>query len=189
MSTSSLAGHDLNLLVAFDALFNERSVTRAARRMGLSQPAMSHVLSRLRVTFDDELFLRRGTAMFPTPRAEALAVPIQQALALVTEAVAPARPFDPATATRTFRIGSADFSQIVLLPELMRRLAREAPSIDIVVLPTVGDLCAPLTNAELDVGLALVPPPNTPVTIHHEPLFEMGFACVMASNHPLANQR
>ncbi len=122
---------DLNLLVALDALLAERSVTRAARRLGLGQPATSAALARLRVLFGDPLLLRSGGAMARTELAERLAPAVAAALAGLSQALSAAAPFDPATSTRAFTLGSTDYTSHVLLPPLLARLRREAPGIDL----------------------------------------------------------
>lgn len=122
---------DLNLLVALDALLAERSVTRAARRLGLGQPATSAALARLRIMFGDPLLLRSGAGMARSELAERLAPVVAEALAGLSEALAAAVPFDPATSTRAFTLGSTDYTSQVLLPPLLARLRREAPSIDL----------------------------------------------------------
>src|SRR5271168_883286 len=104
----NLARVDLNLLVALDALLAERSVTRAAARIGIGQSAMSHNLARLRELFDDELLTRGPIGMQPTPRALALADPVRIALAQIETLVSPEQAFEPATAERVFRIGLPD---------------------------------------------------------------------------------
>src|SRR5438128_2930831 len=105
MATSSvkLAAIDLNLLVVFDAVMQERNVTRAGSRLGLSQPAMSHALARLRHMLKDELFVRSRKGMIPTPRAEQLALPVRAALDGLQHSLEPTQ-FDPSTARRNFRI-------------------------------------------------------------------------------------
>jgi DNA-binding transcriptional LysR family regulator len=122
---------DLNLLVALDALLAERSVTRAARRLGLGQPATSAALARLRVLFGDPLLLRSGAAMARSELAERLAPAVAEALAGLSEALAAAAPFDPASSTRAFTLGSTDYTSQVLLPPLLARLRRDAPGIDL----------------------------------------------------------
>src|SRR5919199_2839305 len=105
-----LSSVDLNLLVALDALLSERTVTQAARRLGLSQPGMSNALSRLRRMFDDPLLVREGTAMTLTPRATALVHPVREALALLQQALDERLRFDPATDSCTYRISCSDYS-------------------------------------------------------------------------------
>jgi DNA-binding transcriptional LysR family regulator len=120
---------DLNLLVAFDALLTEGSVTRAAERLGVGQPSMSHALGRLRELFRDELFVRAPDGVRPTPRALALADPIRVALSAIQETLLQERGFDPAEAERTFVLGMPDSIEVALLPRLMAHLAAEAPKV------------------------------------------------------------
>jgi LysR family transcriptional regulator, mexEF-oprN operon transcriptional activator len=123
---SGLRRLDLNLLPVFVALMRERSVTRAGGALFLSQPAASAALARLRAAFGDELFVRNGNALEPTPRAEALMAELEPALLAVAGAVAGATPFDPATDSRVFRIGMTEDVAIAAMP-LLHRLRREAP--------------------------------------------------------------
>ncbi len=126
---ANLAKLDLNLLVALDALLTERSVTRAASRIGLGQSAMSHNLARLRALFADELLTRGPEGMRPTPRALALAEPVRAALSQIEALVSRDTGFDPRTAERSFRIGLPDSTEMLLLPALLERLCAEAPGI------------------------------------------------------------
>jgi LysR family transcriptional activator of mexEF-oprN operon len=129
---SGLRRLDLNLLPVFVALMRERSVTRAGRALFLSQPATSAALARLRAAFRDELFVRNGKGLEPTPRAEALLAELEPALQAVVGAVAGATPFDPATDTRTFRVGWSDDVAIAAMP-LLRRLREAAPHCRLVI--------------------------------------------------------
>jgi DNA-binding transcriptional LysR family regulator len=133
----NLRSLDLNLLVVLDALLEERHVTRAAARIGLSQPAMSNALSRLRAMFGDTLLLRTPHGMEPTPRAIALAGPVRQALRQVQRLLDAEEAFDPATCRQGFTLRMSDLLGRLLLPALMTRLRAEAPgvSLDIVHLP------------------------------------------------------
>lgn len=125
----NLSKLDLNLLVAFEALMTEGSVTRAAVRVGLGQSAMSHALARLRDMFGDELLVRGPGGMRATPRAMALIGPVRGALAQIEELTARPGPFDPATAERTFTIGMPDSSELLLAPSLVALLRRVAPGV------------------------------------------------------------
>lgn len=120
---------DLKLLVAFDALLTEGSVTRAAERVGIGQPAMSHALARLRKLLNDELFVRAPDGVRPTPRALALATRIRGALTTIQETLLLEQEFDPAAAERSFILGMADSVEIALLPRLLAHLEVEAPNI------------------------------------------------------------
>lgn len=129
----NLARFDLNLLVAFDALMQERNVSRAAERVGLSQPAMSNALRRLRDIFHDELFVRTGRAMAPTGTAVELAQAIGPALGQIRTGLQSGLSFDPKTSTRSFAIGFPDIASVGVLPQLVRLLRREAPGVDLEV--------------------------------------------------------
>jgi DNA-binding transcriptional LysR family regulator len=120
---------DLNLLVHLDALLAERSVTRAASRVGIGQSAMSHNLARLRELFGDELLTRAADGMRLTPRAVTLVEPVRAMLAQVEALVLCDRPFDPATAVRTFRFGLSDSMEVLIMPALLARMREVAPGI------------------------------------------------------------
>ena len=134
-----LAGVDLNLLVALDALLAERSVTRAAERVGLSQPGMSNTLARLRKLFGDPLLVREGLTLVPTPRAESLRQPVADALSLIQHALDDRPGFDPAADQATFTVSCSDYSLLMLIGPLVRRLAAAAPGLTIQVLPRAPD--------------------------------------------------
>jgi LysR family transcriptional regulator, mexEF-oprN operon transcriptional activator len=125
----NLWSFDLNLLVAFDALMRDRSVTQAASRLKIQQPAMSHNLATLRLLFQDQLFVRVGQIMQPTPRAHALAPLIQQILSQAHQALTSAETFDPSKEIRTFRIGFSSELEVLLMPELAAALRTTAPGI------------------------------------------------------------
>lgn len=184
-----LASVDLNLLVAFDALLAERHVTRAGRRIGLSQSATSHALTRLRELFDDPLFVRSAGGMQPTARAESLAAPVRRALVAAEEALAAARPFDPATTVREVRVVAGDFAELVLVPSVARRLEVEAPGIDLDVLPASGDAYGMLRRAEAELVLGLARGSERTAGLHHAVLFDEGFACLVRRGHPLTRGR
>jgi DNA-binding transcriptional LysR family regulator len=125
----NFAAFDLNLLRVFDALLQERSATRAGERVGLSQPAVSAALSRLRHALGDELFVRQGNEMVPTPRALALAEPLHDALARLEQMLTASPQFDPCAAMRDFRLLGADFFAMLLMPRLSQQVAAAAPGI------------------------------------------------------------
>lgn len=142
---------DLNLLVAFDAIFDELSVTRAAKRLNVTQPTASGMLRRLRETFGDELFLRTSHGLLPTPRAEELAAPIK---ALVQRADAILLPgiFDPAHALVTFRLSASDYMQQTVVLPAIRRLRRLAPNSRVAAMPrSPARLGEQLIRGEIDV--------------------------------------
>ncbi|GJD97215.1 LysR family transcriptional regulator [Methylobacterium iners] len=147
---------DLNLLVALDALLTERSVTRAAARIGLSQSAMSHALARLRATFSDELLTRAPDGMRPTPRALALIEPMQSALSQIQAITAPPAAFDPATADVTFSLGIPDSTEILLMPRLVAHLRTVAPGVKL-LLHTVDRhrILDDLDSGRVDLGIGV----------------------------------
>ena len=118
---------DLNLLVYLDVLLRERNVTRAASYLGITQPAMSNGLRRLRELFDDPLLVRTSEGMTPTERALELQPVVRSVLAAVERAVQPKKPFDAARSTRVFRIMASDYAESTLIPAVLERLQREAP--------------------------------------------------------------
>ncbi|WP_439571363.1 LysR family transcriptional regulator [Sphingomonas sp.] len=127
-------GLDLNLIVAFEALMSDRSVSRAAERLNLSQPAMSNALARLRSYFGDELLIARNKRMYPTPFAETLLPQVRQALETMEGVIATSRHFDPATTNRTFRIMTSDYIATSILFPIVTRLAATAPGVRIELL-------------------------------------------------------
>jgi DNA-binding transcriptional LysR family regulator len=174
---------DLNLLDAFAALLTERSVTRAARRRGIGQPAMSAALARLRELFDDPLFVRVGATLRPTPRAEAIAPGILTALAGLRAALAEAAPFVPATTTRGFSIGASDYATLSLLPGLLAELRRTAPGARLRVIAFGKDDAAGLLDrgeVDLLLGMFRDPPARAVATM----LFREQFVGLARSRHP-----
>lgn len=126
-------GVDLNLLVLFDALVRERHVSRAAERVGLSQPAMSHALNRLRLLFNDPILVRQGAHMIPTPTALRLSPKISEILASSVSLIANEQAFVPAECTRTFRLGMTDYASASFLPRLLAEMRSRAPSVRVMV--------------------------------------------------------
>jgi DNA-binding transcriptional LysR family regulator len=184
-----LAGIDLNLVVALDALLAECHVTRAAARLGLTQSAASHALGRLRGLLGDPLLVRGPAGMMiPTPLAIRLAPQLRKVLDDLSR-VLRGETFDPTTAQRTFHIGASDYVELVMLPQLSARLARLAPRIDI-WLHTYNDWGdTELASGALD--LVLGPPRHAarPSAAYERVLFTESFTCVMRAEHPLARGR
>jgi DNA-binding transcriptional LysR family regulator len=181
-----LHGIDLNVLVAFDALMQERSVTKAGIRIGRTQPAMSAALSRLRALFQDELFVRGPDGLQPTPRAADLAGPLQQALAEIQKTLAFTQRFEPQASTLTFTLGLSDHPAFVLLPQLIQQLAARAPSITLQVrnFSARDDAVDMLDSGEADVTIGV--PSAVAGRILTQPLFEERFVCILRKDHPLA---
>lgn len=173
---------DLNLLVVFDAVYRERHVTRAAQMLGMSQPALSNALQRLRSALNDELLVKSSTGMEPTQRAIELAVPVQSILAELEDLLANRR-FDPKTATGNVTIAAVDYFNIVLLPALALRLSVEAPHITLRIIPTNGRSYELLDIAEADLALASYG--EVPRRFNKDTLHSEGYACVLRREHPV----
>ncbi len=177
-----LAGVDLNLLTSLDALLEDRNVTRAARRLGVSQPAMSHNLRRLRELLGDPILVRATTGMQATPRALELRPAVRTALE-AAEAVLQAAPrFDPARAERRFVLAMADQVAFVLLPRLLARFAAVAPGLALDLRPPPADLSAALTAGELELVLGVFN--DAPSGIRSETLWSEAFSCVVRKGGP-----
>ncbi|WP_256354841.1 LysR family transcriptional regulator [Pseudomonas sp. sia0905] len=155
MNRNDLRRLDLNLLIVFETLMHERSVTRAAEKLFLGQPAISAALSRLRNLFDDPLFVRTGRSMEPTARAQEIFALLSPALDSISTAVSRASEFDPATSNAVFRIGLSDDVEFALLPALLRRLRSEAPNV-VLVVRRANYLLMPnlLASGEISVGVS-----------------------------------
>ena len=174
---------DANLLVALEILLEERSVTRAARRLGVTQSAMSQALGRLRDTFDDPLLTRIGNSMEPTPRAQALAVPLKTALSDLEAVLSVGPEFEPAQASRQFAIATTDYGALLLIRPLMVHLQRTAPGVSVRVLQPGDDLLRLLDEGEADLLLSVVP--RLPQRMRREPLFQESYRCLVHRTHPL----
>jgi len=184
----NLASVDLNLLVALDALLDERNVTRAADRVGLSQPGMSSALARLRKLLDDPLLVREGTTLVATARAEALVQPVREALDIIQRALEARLGFDPGTDECTVTVGCSDYSVLLLIGPLVRRLATEAPGVTIRIRPRSPDPARMLRDCEADLvieptaimGEALLP---------SQPLFtDRWLCCVWEGNSQVGDE-
>lgn len=183
-----LSGLDLNLLVVLDALLADRSVTAAARRVGLSQPAMSNALKRLRIALDDPLFVRQGRSMAPTLRCRELAVPVREALRILEAAVQPNRKFEPAARAR-YRVAMSDYASWVLLPEFLRWFEHNAPQAILEVVPAEG-FAAPtqrLRGADLDLAVNRFR--RVPQSLERHTLFRESFACIARKGNPRIGKR
>jgi len=186
MNTVHVEAFDLNLLLAFDALWTERHVTRAARRIGVTQSAMSHALGRLRAQLEDPLFQTTPRGLSPTARAHAIAPSIGEALALVRRAVEEVGRFSPATLQRTFTVGTTDYGELVLLPRLFARLSREAPGVKLVVRPIVDAGARELLSGEHDLVLGVGAPQHA--GLRGEVLFTDGFVSLLRAGHAAAKK-
>jgi len=168
---------DLNLLVILDALLGEQHVTRAAERLHLSQPAVSHALARLRDLLGDPLLVRAGSGLVPTARALELAAPLAETLAQVQSLLAP-NTFDPASARRTFRLAMSDYGAAIILPGLIRTLRTEAPGIDLQISHASREgMVEGLLNGDIDLAAGVLP--ELPGDLRSTPLFEERYVCLL----------
>lgn len=179
-----IEGFDLNLLVAFDALMAERHVTRAASRIGISQPAMSAALARLRKATGDQLFVRSSHGLAPTPRASDLALPLRQALETVRTALHLEPAFDSATSNHVFTLALADHPAYLLLPRLAAKLSVDAPSVDLRARSFVDRRDAITLLDSGDIDLAIGVSPGNETRILHHPLFEEQFVGIARAGSP-----
>lgn len=183
MRSIDLAALDLNLLVAFEALFEERSVTVAAQRLHLGQPAMSAALGRLRTLLEDELFIRIGKEMQPTSKALEIAPGILAALQQVRYTLEASQVFDPASSQRSFAIGSSDYTSYVVFPKLLQFCSKTAPGLNFRVIGFEKDSVSELlAQGVIDVALGVFPdlPPQT----NSSALFQEHFVGIARQGHP-----
>jgi len=175
---------DLNLLRTLDVLLEEQQVSRAALRLGVSQPAVSHALGRLRRHLGDPLLVRRGQEMVLTPRASELAGPLRQILASIRQLTGPAR-FDPARAQGRLRIATTDYGLAIVMPQVLAGLARQAPGLSIVYSPISGEMFEQLETGFLDLCLT---GQASCRDLQVEVLFQERFVLATRTGHPLVGQ-
>lgn len=180
-----LSDLDLNLLLVFHHLVHERRVSRVAEALGLSQPAVSNALRRLRDALGDELFLRTPTGMAPTPYAMQLAEPVAQALQTLQGALNVRASFDPARSERCFTLAMTDVGEIYFLPVLMDALAHQAPGVTLRCVP-VADTTLREDMASGRVDLALGSLPQLQAGFFQQALFHQRYVALMREGHPLA---
>jgi DNA-binding transcriptional LysR family regulator len=179
---------DLNLLVVFNQLLIDKRVSKVADSLGISQPAVSNSLAKLRKLFGDELFLRTPKGMEPTPYADQLAESVSYALAMIHSGVNQRTSFEPSTANRSFTIGMTDIGEIVFLPALIERLREEAPGI---VLSTVRNaainLRDELESGKVDLAVGLLP--QLKAGFFQRRLFTQRYVCLMRRGHRLDKRK
>lgn len=186
MRELNIASLDLNLVPALEALLRHRNVTRAAADVGLSQPAMSRALARLREVQGDPLLVRTRAGYALTPRAQAIQPQLASAVRHLREVFQP-QSFDPGSERRTLRLAAADSQTVTLLPGVMSRLAIEAPGVDLRVDNYSSDLLSRLESGAIDLAFAMT---NTPLPpgVYSELVAEDRLALVMRRDHPLGGQ-
>jgi len=185
----NLKSFDLNLLRSLDALLSERSVTRAADRVCVSQPTMSGSLQRLREYFEDQLLIRVGREMELTPLARSLVASVRDVLQSIQSTLDIRPSFDPATAKRTFSMSMSDYAAVMLMPLVLERLAKEAPYISCSIEPLSDAYFDRLSSGDADFSVAagnwrLFGADEPGSEIKSEPLFSDTFVCIVAKNHP-----
>lgn len=174
---------DLKLLIAYEAMLHTRNVSLAAERVGLSQPAMSTCLGKLRKAMGDALFVRTSRGMEPTPFALELAQPIQDALQLIRQSMSHVKHFDPATSQRTFAMLMSDIGERVFLPSLLQRLSAIAPGVNIRTTQLNGkDMRDAMESGEVDLALGFIP--DLKGGFYQQGLFSRSYVCLCRTDHP-----
>ena len=179
----NIARVDLNLLVYLDVLLRECNVTRAAEELGISQPAMSNSLRRLRDLFDDPLLVRTSDGMTPTDRALELQPLVRNVLAAAEIAVLPKTIFDAAASDRIFRIMASDYTEVTLLPQLLTRLRREAPGIRLDIMTPSDVSFHDVERGKVDLVINRFD--TLPQSFHQVHLWDDSFSCVMSASNPV----
>jgi DNA-binding transcriptional LysR family regulator len=179
---------DLNLLLVFDRLLVERRVSKVAENLGLTQPAISNALARLRKLLGDELFLRTPGGMEPTPFAEQLAEPVAYALGMIHSALNQRSTFDPAVSERVFTVGMTDIGEIYFLPSLMERLAADAPRVSLsTVRNTAVNLRDEMSAGHVDLAIGLLP--QLKGGFYQRRLFRQRYVCLFRKAHRLDKRK
>jgi DNA-binding transcriptional LysR family regulator len=182
-----MESRDLSLLLAIDAMLQEGSVTLAARRLGLSTPAASHALARIRERLGDQLLVRSGRSMVLTPRAEQLRPLVRNLVEEATRVLSPPGPFEPRTLQRTFTIFATDHALLVLGPTIDRLVRTDAPDVTLRFLPSVVDDWMSLRDGTADLSVCL--PGFFPPEFRTRPLLAERFVCVVRKDHPGVGRR
>ncbi|MBB1228178.1 LysR substrate-binding domain-containing protein [Pantoea pleuroti] len=179
--------YDLNLLPVLLVMMEERNVTRAAERLGITQPALSNALNRLRETLNDPLFIRERYGMRPTPKAEQLAQVVGAALSSIDKVILGQQNFDPLNATRLFTLAPNSYVEFIMMPAIVARLRSCAPGIRLRLTPFGNDVTETGVisgNTDMVLGRIVEPPDN--LVVQH--LMNEGLACVIRADHPLVGE-
>lgn len=180
--------YDLNLLPVLLVMMEERNVTRAAERLGITQPALSNALNRLRETLNDPLFIRERYGMRPTPKAEQLAQVVGAALSSIDKVILGQQDFDPLNATRLFTLAPNSYVEFIMMPAIVARLRSCAPGIRLRLTPFGNDVTETGVisgNTDMVLGRIVEPPDN--LVVQH--LMNEGLACVIRADHPLVGEK
>ena len=180
---------DLNGLRVFDALMLQGSVTRAGQMLGLSQPAMSAALAKLRGQLGDALFVRTGRGVRPTPRASQLAPTVRRVLDMIRDEIVHPRPFDPARSRREFTIVTPDIGEVVFIPPLLKQAEQHAPDVAFRAVPIPFPAAAEaLESGEADLAIGYFPD-LAKAGFYQQRLFRNSFVCIVRAGHPHAGER
>lgn len=184
----SLRDLDLNLLLVFREIFRERQISAAAKRLRLTQSAVSNALARLRVSMGDDLFVRTAEGMQPTPYAEAMAEPVAAALAQLEQAIRPAQPFEPDSSRRRFALAVTDVGEMHFMPRLIERCVALAPQVEIATVRLGAiDLRGEMESGRVDVALGAFE--DAPSALFQRRLFRQSYVCLFRNGHPLAHEK
>ena len=178
---------DLNLFIAFDVIYTEKNLTKSGQVLGITQPAVSNALARLRDLFNDELFIRTSRGMIPTPVANQLIGDIRNALSLIQNTISVSEKFDPSTAEMTFKISIGDTSEYRLLPLLIKELAEIAPKVKVETYLTPRK-DAPRELASGAIDFSIDPPLQSDQHLKHEKIYQEDYVMIVREDHPILDK-
>ena len=184
----NLSDKDLNLFVVFDVIYTERNLTKAGEVLGITQPAVSNALSRLRENFNDELFVRTSKGMMPTPVAQNMVKDVRQALDLIRNSISESESFNPKTANATFRISIGDTSEYRLLPQLIKNISNLAPGVDVESYLTPRTE-TPKELAAGNIDFAIDPPIHSDPNLRNKKIYQDDYVLVVNKKHPIAKKK
>ena len=184
----NLSDKDLNLFVVFDVIYTERNLTKSGEVLGITQPAVSNALSRLRENFNDELFVRTSKGMVPTPVAENMVNDIRQALDLIRNSISESESFKPKTANATFRISIGDTSEYRLLPQLIKNISNLASGVDVESYLTPRTE-TPKELAAGNIDFAIDPPIHSDPNLRNKKIYQDDYVLVVNKKHPIAKKK
>ena len=179
---------DLNLFIAFDVIYTEKNLTKSGQVLGITQPAVSNALARLRDLFNDELFIRTSRGMIPTPVANQLIGDIRNALSLIQNTISVSEKFDPSTANMTFKISIGDTSEYRLLPLLIKELAEIAPKVKVETYLTPRK-DAPRELASGAIDFSIDPPLQSDQHLKHEKIYQEDYVMIVRKDHPILKKQ
>ena len=179
---------DLNLFIAFDVIYTEKNLTKSGQVLGITQPAVSNALARLRDLFNDELFIRTSRGMIPTPVANQLIGDIRNALSLIQNTISVSEKFDPSTANMTFKISIGDTSEYRLLPLLIKELAEIAPRVKVETYLTPRK-DAPRELASGAIDFSIDPPLQSDQHLKHEKIYQEDYVMIVRKDHPILKKQ